>query len=346
MPVTSDTDITGIIALPLSLSDGGEGISQAISTITSTGSINALAPTTGLVILSGSGPAVNGIVAPSPTQARKITLLFTGSGSLTINSQSVLATAADRIITPANTSIRFYPNNSITLVYDDSATRWRFFSSNGAIYNTNTVTPAGILTIASTGGVQLITPATCDASGNLTTSGVLKSNAAVQSPYYQSQAGQTLIDTAFFTCFDASGILSVGFDGRSLWDATGSAQSVDWGARVALDSSSVYSVNWGNRMLVDSGGADSTDWSSRLLWATGPLLSLDWESRYLYANDGSTIVLNFSSQQNTTGTTAGFTQNGTNAVFDDSTFDGSLGGTAYTIGDIVLALKNYGLLAA
>ena len=56
------------------------------------------------------------------------------------------------------------------------------------------------------------------------------------------------------------------------------------------------------------------------------------------------------SQQNTTGTTTGFTENqdpsNIRLVDAASTFTGNSGTTAYTIGDIVLALKNYGLLQA
>jgi hypothetical protein len=35
----------------------------------------------------------------------------------------------------------------------------------------------------------------------------------------------------------------------------------------------------------------------------------------------------------------------TTAVFVNTTFDGSIGTTAYTIGDLVIALKNLGLIA-
>ena len=51
-------------------------------------------------------------------------------------------------------------------------------------------------------------------------------------------------------------------------------------------------------------------------------------------------------QPSTTGTTTGFTSGSGTAVLDDSTFTGDTGSTAYTIGDVVKALKDLGLLAA
>jgi len=51
-------------------------------------------------------------------------------------------------------------------------------------------------------------------------------------------------------------------------------------------------------------------------------------------------------QQATTGTTTGFTANSGTTVRDDSTFTGGSGTKAYRVSDIVLALKNLGLLAA
>ncbi len=51
-------------------------------------------------------------------------------------------------------------------------------------------------------------------------------------------------------------------------------------------------------------------------------------------------------QQNATGTTTGFTANASaNAVFNESTFTGNVGSTAYTISDVVKALKTLGLMA-
>lgn len=51
-------------------------------------------------------------------------------------------------------------------------------------------------------------------------------------------------------------------------------------------------------------------------------------------------------QQNGTGNTHTVAAGATTNVFTNTTFDGSTGSTAYTVGDIVKALKNYGLLAA
>lgn len=51
-------------------------------------------------------------------------------------------------------------------------------------------------------------------------------------------------------------------------------------------------------------------------------------------------------QPSTTGTTTGFTAGSGTAAKSDSTYTGNTGTAAYTVGDIVNALKKLGLLAA
>lgn len=51
-------------------------------------------------------------------------------------------------------------------------------------------------------------------------------------------------------------------------------------------------------------------------------------------------------QQATTGTTTGFTAGSGTTAKSDSTYTGNTGTAAYTVGDIVLAMKNLGFLAA
>jgi len=53
-----------------------------------------------------------------------------------------------------------------------------------------------------------------------------------------------------------------------------------------------------------------------------------------------------SAQPSTTGTVSGFTAGSSTATKVDSTYTGNSGSTAYTVGDIVLALKQQGFLAS
>ena len=64
------------------------------------------------------------------------------------------------------------------------------------------------------------------------------------------------------------------------------------------------------------------------------------------SNPDGTVLFLAAERLDTTGTVTGFTAGAGTAVLSDSTFTGDSGSTAYTIGDIVLALKTIGVLAA
>lgn len=94
-------------------------------------------------------------------------------------------------------------------------------------------------------------------------------------------------------------------------------------------------------LILEAAIADAGTGSTKNGLSTGFELTASTSALQL-AFFGATPVI----QQATTGTTTGFTAGSGTAVNDDSTFTGNSGTAAYTIGDIVLALKNYGLLAA
>ncbi|MFH1656150.1 MAG: hypothetical protein ABH956_00040, partial [Candidatus Nealsonbacteria bacterium] len=77
---------------------------------------------------------------------------------------------------------------------------------------------------------------------------------------------------------DSLGNLSVDSTGRALYDYTGVYPRLDWYHLILIDDSNADSIRWGNRELNDSSEA----------------ISVYWGNRQLYANDGSDVILNWS----------------------------------------------------
>lgn len=70
------------------------------------------------------------------------------------------------------------------------------------------------------------------------------------------------------------------------------------------------------------------------------LYQLVYKHRHLLTDKTQKLV-----QTSITGTTSGFTAGAGTATKDDSTFTGGIGSRAYRISDIVVNLKNMGILA-
>lgn len=93
-------------------------------------------------------------------------------------------------------------------------------------------------------------------------------------------------------------------------------------------------------LVVTTTNATITDVNVVLGTATGTKFGTATSQKLAFYN--STPVV----QQATTGTSTGFTAGGGTTATSTSTFTGNSGSAAYTVGDIVLALKNLGLMAA
>ena len=97
----------------------------------------------------------------------------------------------------------------------------------------------------------------------------------------------------------------------------------------------------GNELTIQSGAAASTVDGTETL--ANPFLRVGTGN----ANcSGAFFNAAPITQPNTTGTTTGFTAGTGTTVVSGSTFTGNTGATAYTIGDVVNALKRLGLIAA
>lgn len=107
------------------------------------------------------------------------------------------------------------------------------------------------------------------------------------------------------------------------------ANSIQGGATVRID----YAAGAAALNFI-SGGNVVTDTSTGTKFGTGTTQKLGfWNSAPV-------------AQYSTTGTTTGFTAGSGTAAKDDSTYTGNTGTKAYTVGDIVRALKTCGIMAA
>jgi hypothetical protein len=153
-------------------------------------------------------------------------------------------------------------------------------------------------------------------------------------------------------------------DQNSSWSSGGSAPSptavqdtytitVSWDAVASIDSYKIlkqntyqsYTFNYsqsvatGTLTLVDDGSG----------WALESVVTpttINVPALYAATGDVGLYGATPTAQYNSPGTSGGFSQNSGNTVYDASTFTGNEGTSAYTIGDIVKALKLIGIMAS
>jgi hypothetical protein len=223
---------------------------------------------------------------------RELTLVNLGAATINIFENNGGSSAANRILNVAGVpsyTLNLTPNNSLTLRYDGTSSRWRVLALTQTpdviVDNTGTAVFSAsnqILTdSASVGSMEWGNRNFVDSSGQ----------------YSGSWDGRTLADTAGHTVLDWQNKFMGSWDGgledvvialdwgnRKLKDQTGS-DSITWDNRTALGADGTASIDWASRWLQDSSEAVSVDWEGRQLLDDGGSVAVDWVARSL--NDGS-----------------------------------------------------------
>jgi hypothetical protein len=162
------------------------------------------------------------------------------------------------------------------------------------------------------------------------------------------QTGQTVIGAASAafttTVLEARGPNSTA-DPLMLVGSTGNTQSYSLRVANGQGTMTYFVAGAGGAFLTDAAQGDG---GLKVQTASRAFRMGGTSTVFLVNNSNQMSFFNATAvgQQNTTGTTTGFTAGTGTTVVSGSTFTGATGTTAYTIGDVVKALKAYGLLAA
>jgi hypothetical protein len=142
-------------------------------------------------------------------------------------------------------------------------------------------------------------------------------------------------DWALRICYDNMSAVSIDWDYHIL--SYSGNTTVDWQNKYLMHNGgggNVNSIEWGNFKCMNSGGFTSVDYGNHQLYdvaGTGAIMSADYSDRKLYATDGTTVVLNWQTQQTSSGA---------------QTATGTWGATEQTmLQEAYDALRAYGLLS-
>ena len=233
-------DNTGALTLsaPISPANGGFGISNAKTDITTTGTINDQAVATGWLNFTGSASvSITGFVA----QAAGVEILITNNttSTVTIAPENVNSTASNRLAISITQILQ--AKGSLRLKYNITTARWNLVQPSIVTYTS----PLSL----NTSNALSMTPASTSVNGYVTTGS-------------QSFIGLKEFASGIYTnaIGDSSNTSSIQVTTRTLLLNDGSTISVDWQQHDLVDSTGSRRVNWsnsGNGALYVDGGSST-----------------------------------------------------------------------------------------
>lgn len=172
--------------------------------------------------------------------------------------------------------------------------------------------------------------------------------------------GLTSLDWANYLTYDSSGVGSLSWDLRTLYNSVGGTvlnwenqktidtsniESIDWNSRLLKTNYGFSSVDWQNQKLLDSSGYTRFDWLLGEMRDGGNVKSIDLTYRQLYTTSGD-IFLDYST------TTPKFPVLTTNGIVGTSNGDGTIyintkmtaDGTAAVFGQTMTGIRSNAIL--
>lgn len=121
---SSDVDLTGTVTGVLPLPNGGSGLSNAPTLISTAGNQHNVAVPTSLLVWNGVGGAstITGLVAQ--TTGAEVTLTNQSNSNIVISHESSSSTAANRFDLPNGSSVAILRGQSMKFVYYGTSSRW------------------------------------------------------------------------------------------------------------------------------------------------------------------------------------------------------------------------------
>lgn len=269
-----------------------------------------------------------------------------------VNRVSTVATAADSVKLLSSNACRF-----VTII-NDTATAMQVYGKTTATIN-NVATGTGIsqpgnsvVTYYSVTPGKWFSEGGLESVGNFTTVNATTVNSTTFNAGADASAGTV----ALFPSTTASGkLILAAVNSAGAFNTTISNASMGQSTVVSIPDpgnatanfllskgtqSASGALTFTGGLTLSTAGLTITDVNVVLSATTGTKIGTATSQKLGFYN--ATPVI----QQATAGTTTGFTAATGTAVLAGSTFTGNSGSTAYTIGDIVLALKTLGLMAA